>query len=82
MSRSLLASLFEAESWARAGDLGRAQHRLAIFLSEVKRHGKLDATLATLIDQALSSNSIDFREIAELRKHADSGLGKVFGKGA
>jgi tetratricopeptide (TPR) repeat protein len=82
LSRSLVASLFEVESWARAGDFGRARHRLDIFRSEVERHGKLDPTLARLIDQALSSSSMDFREIAELRKRADSALREGIGKGA
>ncbi len=82
VSRSLLTALFEVESWARAGDLDRACHRLDIFRSEIERHGKLDPTLAKLIDQALSGSGMDFREIAELRKHADSALGELFGEGA
>ena len=82
VSRSLVASLFEVESWARAGDFGRARHRLDIFRSEVEQQGKLDPTLAKLIDQALSGSGMDFREIAELRKHVDSALGELFGEGA
>ncbi len=82
VSRSLVASLFEVESWARAGDFDRARHRLDIFRSEVEHHGKLDPTLEKLINQALSGSGMDFREIAELRKHADSTLRELFGKGA
>ncbi len=82
VSRSLEASLFEVESWARAGDLGRARHRLDIFRSEIARHGKLDPTLARLIDQALSGSSMDFPEIAELRERADSALRESTRKGA
>jgi len=82
LSRSLAASLFEVESWARAGDSGRARHRLDIFRLEIARHGKLDPTLAKLIDQALSGGSMDFREIAELRQLADSALQESIGEGA
>jgi tetratricopeptide (TPR) repeat protein len=82
LSRSLTASLFEVESWARAGDFVRARHRLDIFRSEIAQHGKLDPTLARLIDQALSGTSVDFRKIAELREVAVRALRVSAGEGA
>jgi tetratricopeptide (TPR) repeat protein len=79
VSRFLVASLFEAESWARAGDLGRARHRLELFRTEVARQTTLDPTLEGLIEQALSGKSSDFREIGALREHADAFLKDRFG---
>ena len=79
ISRSLMASLFEIESWARSGQLSRAQHRLELFREEIARHGMLDSTLQRLIDEALSGASPDFREIARLRQSASEALGQRFG---
>lgn len=79
VSRSLMASLFEAESWARAGDLGRAYHRLNLFRAEITQHGVLDRTLAGLVDEALSGRSTDFQAIVSLREQAEAALRKRFG---
>ncbi len=79
ISRSLLASLFEVEGWARSGDLSRARHRLELFRQEIGRHGILDATLQRSIDEALTGDSSDFREIAQLRESARDALVQRFG---
>jgi len=73
-SRSLMVTLFEAESWARSSDLGRARHRLELFRSEVSKRGMLDAVLANLIDQVFSGAFPDFQKIAELRQVVDRNL--------
>ncbi len=79
VSRSLMASLFEAESWARAGDLGRARHRLELFRAEITHHGVLDPTLAGLIEEALSGRSTDFQAIVNLREWTEAALRERFG---
>jgi tetratricopeptide (TPR) repeat protein len=80
VSRSLMTCLFEVESWARAGDLSRARHRLELFQSEVARRGVLDPTVDSLIAAALSGDSPDFRNIAELRRTAEQTLKHHFGE--
>ena len=79
VSRSLMAALFEVECWARAGNPGRARHRLDLLKDEVARRGALDSTLRSLIDRALAGTSDDFREIAELRHSAHEVLDLRFG---
>jgi tetratricopeptide (TPR) repeat protein len=79
VSRSLMASLFEAESWARAGDLSRARHRLELFGAEIRQQGILDPTLAGLIEEALSGRSVDFQAIVNLREWTDAALRERFG---
>jgi tetratricopeptide (TPR) repeat protein len=80
VSRALVAGLFEVESWARAGDLTRARHRLDLFSTEVSRQGVLDPTLKRLIGEALSGASPDFQKIAELRQCTEETLNERFGQ--
>jgi tetratricopeptide (TPR) repeat protein len=79
VSRSLMASLFEAENWARAGDLGRARHRLELFRAEITQHGILDPTLVGLIEEALSGRNTDFQAIVNLREWTEAALKERFG---
>ena len=79
VSRSLMTSLFEVESWARAGELDRACHRLELFRDEIARHGALDPTLAGLIEGALSGRSSDFQAIVNLRERTEVALEERFG---
>ena len=74
-----MAWLFEAESWARAGDSSRARHRLELFQSEIARRGALDATVNDLIVAALSGDLPDFEKIAELRALAHTTFEARFG---
>lgn len=78
VSRSLMTSLFEAESWARAGDLDRASRRLELFRTEITRHGVLDLTLAGLIEEALSGRSTVFQAIVDLRERTLAALKERF----
>jgi tetratricopeptide (TPR) repeat protein len=71
LARSLLASLFEIESWARSGDMARARHRLGIFRSELARHGTLDLSVAWQIENALEGLDPELGNIAELRQAAE-----------
>jgi len=69
--RSLLSSLFEIESWARAGDVGRARHRLELFRREIAREGIHDPTLSRLLKEIFSGSKPNFQVIAELRRSAE-----------
>jgi tetratricopeptide (TPR) repeat protein len=79
-SRSLLSSLFEVESWARAGESGRALHRLTLFRSEIAREGIHDPTLFRLIREIFAGSKPDFQMIAELRRSAEKTLPQGLGE--
>ncbi len=70
VAHTLTASLFEIESWARAGDLGRASHRLEIFRAEVARHDALDQAIVRRLEEALSGSDPDLAKVAKLRQSA------------
>jgi tetratricopeptide (TPR) repeat protein len=74
LARSLTASLFEVESWARHGDVARARHRLDLFLADVARHRALDASVVGEIEQALSGKHPDLERIADLRQRTEGML--------
>jgi tetratricopeptide (TPR) repeat protein len=76
---ALMASLFEVESWARQGDLGRARHRLDLFLAEVGRQGALDPSLTGEIEQALSGGHADLGRVADLRHRTEAILQERLG---
>lgn len=78
---ALTAALYEVESWARHGDLGRARHRLDLFLGEVARHGALDASVSKQIDQALAGEVPDLEAIAGLRLQTEEILLERLGVG-
>ncbi|MGH9390982.1 MAG: tetratricopeptide repeat protein, partial [Vicinamibacteria bacterium] len=77
---ALKASLFEIESWARAGDVGRALRRLGVFRADVARHRALDLSIARQIEVALSGQDPDFQRVAELRLQAEGALGERLGE--
>ena len=72
LANSLIASLFEIESWARSGDLARARHRLEIFRADVAGHRALDSSVSDKIADALSGANPDFERLTELRQQAEA----------
>jgi len=80
ISRCLMSNLYEVESWARAGEAGRARHRLALFREAVRRQGVLDPTLSGLIEQAFSGAVPDYQKLKELRESAESALAERLGR--
>jgi tetratricopeptide (TPR) repeat protein len=70
-ARSLTASLFEIESWARSGDLERAHHRLELFRAEVARQQSLDPSVLRQVENALAGLDPEFHNIADLRKQTE-----------
>jgi tetratricopeptide (TPR) repeat protein len=79
-SRSLMSSLYEIESWARAGEIARARHRLELFRETVKHQGILDPTLSRLIGEAFSGAVADYQKLAELRESAENKLSERLGR--
>jgi tetratricopeptide (TPR) repeat protein len=77
-ARALTASLLEIESWARAGELTRARHRLEIFQEEIARQEGLDPGVTQEIARALSGTQPDFERVATLRREADGRLQEYF----
>jgi tetratricopeptide (TPR) repeat protein len=69
-AQSLIAMLLEVESWARHGDLARAQHRLSLFWIEVERDGHLDRVILEDLAGALSGSNPNFEKLATLRELA------------
>jgi tetratricopeptide (TPR) repeat protein len=76
---SLIAALFEVESWARLGDLGRARHRLDLFLEAVDQHRALDPSVSREIEEALSGSRPDLERVAELRRQTEETLRERLG---
>lgn len=70
VAHTLNASLFEIESWARAGDPARAAHRLEIFRAEVARHDALDPAIVRQLEVALSGSDPDLEGVAKVRRSA------------
>lgn len=79
LARSLTASLFEIESWARAGELGRARHRLEIFRVDVARCGALDPSVTQQIADALAGNHPDLEALDGLRQQSEEVLHQRLG---
>lgn len=73
-TRGFIASLFEIESWARNGDVARAQHRLELFRVEVARRGAVDPIVLRDIDAALSGANPDLSKLSGLRRRAEEEL--------
>ncbi len=71
VANSLMASLFEIESWARSGDLSRARHRLEIFQTLVAQTGALDPNVVRGIEEALAGTTPDLEMLSDLRKRAE-----------
>lgn len=71
-ANALGAWLFEIESWARAGDLAKARESLSAFLSHLSGEQSLDSAVVRRVEEALSGLDPDFRNIAELRQHAET----------
>lgn len=71
VANSLMASLFEIESWARSGDVVRARHRLEIFQTRVAQTGGLDPNVVRGIEQALAGSTPDLEMLSDLRKRAE-----------
>lgn len=69
-ANALIASLFEIESWARAGNCDRARHRLEIFRNQVARLGALDPSVSKEIEESLAGTNPNFERIAKLRERA------------
>jgi tetratricopeptide (TPR) repeat protein len=74
VASALKAALLEIESWARAGEIGRAFQRLEIFQLEVSRLGVLDGSITRRINEALSGADPDFERLADVRKEAADAL--------
>lgn len=70
-ANALTAWLLEVESWAKSGDLARAEESLAAFKRSLATDGSLDPSVARDIDQALTDLAPDFRNIADLRQQAE-----------
>jgi tetratricopeptide (TPR) repeat protein len=71
-ANALLVSLLEIESWALAGDIARAIHRLDLFRAEVRQGGEpLDPSVMRAIEAALSGARPDIQRIATLRKQIE-----------
>ena len=71
-ANALTAWLFEVESWARSGDLARARVVLSAFSRSLSADRSLDPSVSGQIEKALSGLDQDFRNIAELRRQAES----------
>jgi tetratricopeptide (TPR) repeat protein len=68
----LTAWLFEAESWARSGDLARARDALEACRGRIAKDRSLDPSVARQVEKALSGLDPDFRNIAQLRQQAEA----------
>lgn len=68
----LTAWLFEAESWARSGDLARARDVFEAFRGRIVQDRSLDPSVARQVEKALSGLDPDFRNIAQLRQQAEA----------
>jgi tetratricopeptide (TPR) repeat protein len=68
----LTAWLFEAESWARSGDLARARDALEACRGRIAGDRSLDPSVARQVEDALSGLDPDFRNIAQLRHQAEA----------
>jgi tetratricopeptide (TPR) repeat protein len=73
-ANALTTWLFEAESWARAGDLALARQTLAAFQSHLAADRSLDITVARGVEKALTGLDPELRNIAELRQQAEAFL--------
>jgi tetratricopeptide (TPR) repeat protein len=73
-ANALTAWLFEVESWARSGDLERAQETLAAFKQSLAADRSLDPSVARDVEKALADLAPDFRNIADLRRQAELAL--------
>jgi tetratricopeptide (TPR) repeat protein len=71
---SLKIRLLEIESWARAGEAGRALDRLEDFRNDVTRRNSLDRALLRQIQGAIGGRSANFKRLAELRRRAEINL--------
>ena len=71
-AQSLIAMLLEVESWARHGDLARAELRLRLFWIEVERDGHLDRVVLEDLEAALSGSNPSFERLATLRELASA----------
>ena len=71
-AQSLIAMLLEVESWARHGDLARAQHRLRLFWVDVERDGHLDSVVLEDLAAALSGANPNFEKLASVREMASA----------
>jgi tetratricopeptide (TPR) repeat protein len=71
-AQSLTAMLLEVESWARHGDLARAELRLRLFWIEVERDGHLDRVVLDDLQAALSGSNPNFERLATLRELAST----------
>jgi tetratricopeptide (TPR) repeat protein len=70
-AQALIAMLLEIESWARSGNVSRAQLRLGLFWAEVERDGqRLDPVIIRDLGRALSGANPNFERLAELREAA------------
>jgi tetratricopeptide (TPR) repeat protein len=70
IGNALTADLYEVESWALSGNLGRAAQRFEIFRAEVARHDALDPAILQQLATALSGNDPNLEEVALLRESA------------
>jgi len=70
-AHQLISLLLEVESWARAGDLGRARQRLDLFRREVERDHALDPAVQKELVAALSGANPDYQTISTLRRRID-----------
>jgi tetratricopeptide (TPR) repeat protein len=73
-SNALIAALFEVECWARAGNVERAQHRLAVFAAEVAKLGVLDLAVGRKIQDILTGQNPNYELLSELRRTAQTVL--------
>jgi tetratricopeptide (TPR) repeat protein len=78
LANALTAALFEIESWARAGDMPRAGHRLELWLQEVSSLDVLDPSLVRAVQSALSGEDPDLSAVAELRREIEGTLQERF----
>jgi tetratricopeptide (TPR) repeat protein len=79
MARSLAASLFEVEGWARHGDLARARHRLQIFLTTASAHRALSDSIAREISDAFGPDQPDLNRFQLVRGQTRSVLEQRLG---
>ncbi len=70
IANALTADLYEVESWALSGHLGRAAQRFEIFRAEVARHDALDPVILRQLAAALSGDDPNLEEVALLRESA------------
>jgi tetratricopeptide (TPR) repeat protein len=69
---ALLATLAEAESWARHGSVGRAKERLDLVARLVEGDPSLDRAVRLAVTRALSSARTESEDIAVLRQEVHS----------